>query len=562
MYEKENVSPARLQQQQQEQQQPDTFSTPLVASKGDGCSEREKSFIEGIAITPAPLLSIPKSSSKITLKGGAKRVFGTATTNININNSIPSTPMHSSSVSCINTSITEAPPSTPLPNSTKELTLAKSDTMMPPPSTPSLGITSLHSNRFHSTAFKRRNGRDFGQLQLLQPIPEQHVANSTVDDIQMHPAKSNENDIISSSMSTSQQNDRITSNMNSMKELYDPLSSISATSSQQEPRTNDENTSLSNLITAKNTIKINGKIYVRLCQVGQGGTSKVFKVLDIENGEIYAMKKIKMKSNEFSNILSLVKEEISLLESLKGQPSIVQLVASEINYSERLVHIVMEYGEVDLNNVLQKYLKERKQNKNSPNVVTISAKEANFIRMTWMSMLEAVESLHEKRIVHGDLKPANFLFVHGQVKLIDFGIAKTINNDTTNIERVSQIGTLNYMSPEAIVDTNGTISIGGSDENGSGIMKVGRPSDVWSMGCILYQMCYGKTPFADIKNILVKINAIATPNFNIEYLSLDPPDPPLIETIKLCLERDPRKRPTVAELLAHPYLDPRIRYQS
>jgi serine/threonine-protein kinase TTK/MPS1 len=75
-------------------------------------------------------------------------------------------------------------------------------------------------------------------------------------------------------------------------------------------------------------------------------------------------------------------------------------------------------------------------------------------------MLKAVHSIHEQRIIHGDLKPANFLFVRGSLKLIDFGIAKAIQNDnTTNIYRENQIGTLNYMSPEAICDS-GTSSLG------------------------------------------------------------------------------------------------------
>lgn len=75
-------------------------------------------------------------------------------------------------------------------------------------------------------------------------------------------------------------------------------------------------------------------------------------------------------------------------------------------------------------------------------------------------MLKAVHSIHEQRIIHGDLKPANFLFVRGTLKLIDFGIAKAIQNDNTNhIYRESQIGTLNYMSPEAISDS-GTSSLG------------------------------------------------------------------------------------------------------
>lgn len=54
-------------------------------------------------------------------------------------------------------------------------------------------------------------------------------------------------------------------------------------------------------------------------------------------------------------------------------------------------------------------------------------------------MLEAVNMIHEERLVHSDLKPANFLLVRGSLKLIDFGIAKAILNDTTNIQRDAQV---------------------------------------------------------------------------------------------------------------------------
>lgn len=54
-------------------------------------------------------------------------------------------------------------------------------------------------------------------------------------------------------------------------------------------------------------------------------------------------------------------------------------------------------------------------------------------------MLEAVQTIHDERIVHSDLKPANFLMVKGELKLIDFGIAKAIQNDTTNIVRDCQV---------------------------------------------------------------------------------------------------------------------------
>ena len=51
------------------------------------------------------------------------------------------------------------------------------------------------------------------------------------------------------------------------------------------------------------------------------------------------------------------------------------------------------------------------------------------------------------------MKPANFLLVGGMVKLIDFGIAKTISADRTSATCEQQVGTLNYMSPEALQDT-------------------------------------------------------------------------------------------------------------
>lgn len=54
-------------------------------------------------------------------------------------------------------------------------------------------------------------------------------------------------------------------------------------------------------------------------------------------------------------------------------------------------------------------------------------------------MLECVNTIHNRRILHSDLKPANFVLVKGRLKLIDFGIAKKVNDDTTNVYRDVQV---------------------------------------------------------------------------------------------------------------------------
>lgn len=61
-----------------------------------------------------------------------------------------------------------------------------------------------------------------------------------------------------------------------------------------------------------------------------------------------------------------------------------------------------------------------------------------------------MQETHKARMVHSDLKPANFLMVEGVLKLIDFGIAKSCGSNTTSIDRECATGTANYMSPEAV----------------------------------------------------------------------------------------------------------------
>ena len=296
-------------------------------------------------------------------------------------------------------------------------------------------------------------------------------------------------------------------------------------------------------------VVVRGVKYLKLECVGQGGTCKVYKVL-CPKRKTYALKRIRLQGREKETIAGFM-DEIRLLQGLRGRDNIIQLVDAEVCKAEGLIYVVLEYGEIDLARLLSKREKQarargEKEGRGPTNGAGMI--DDNFLRLYFEQMVEAVGTIHEQKIVHSDLKPANFLFVEGALKLIDFGIAKqdTSKSDTTNIVRDHQVGTVNYMSPEAIL--NGQPSALG------GPLKVGRASDIWSLGCILYQMVYGQTPFARITGMIPKLHAITDPKHEIPM----PPvaNPHLTDLIKQCLVRHPHQRITIQGILRHPFLRP------
>ena len=339
---------------------------------------------------------------------------------------------------------------------------------------------------------------------------------------------------------------------------------------------------------------LNSQTYQRLDLLGRGGSARVWRVMNPSTHQTFALKRVTLTDCS-ERALAGFRQEIDLLQKLAAEERVVRLVDWEIAPERGWLGVLMELGECDFNVLLA-----RKQQAGNPNPnpssststsTALPAAEAkshpppldvNFVRYYWKELLECVATVQRHGIVHSDLKPANFLAVRGRLKIIDFGIANEIGDATVNVHRTNHVGTPNYMSPESLIDLNEADLDDGDAGAGDGasvpqqrLMKLGKPSDVWSLACILYQMVYGRAPFAHIQGQMQKMRAITTDSFRIAFPQTisagggggggggdgneEVPVPPgLLATLKSCLRRDPSLRPTVAQLLHHrdPFLYP------
>merc|ERR1719162_2568021 len=142
----------------------------------------------------------------------------------------------------------------------------------------------------------------------------------------------------------------------------------------------------------------------------------------------------------------------------------------------------------------------------------------------------SLKHIHDRHILHRDLKPGNFfLSKNGDMKMGDFGIAKVL--DCTLAVVRTQIGTPYYLSPELCQEKPYTT-----------------PSDIWAMGCILYEMCALKTPFegSSIAKLVDNIVRGKVPTVPAHYSS------DVRHLVSDMLNRDPKKRPGCDEILQRP----------
>ena len=211
--------------------------------------------------------------------------------------------------------------------------------------------------------------------------------------------------------------------------------------------------------------------------------------------------------------------DIQALIKAQSCAYLVQLYAAYYHRQSGRVHVALEL--MDMGS-LQDFIK-RRGNYPIPE---------NYIAIIAYQVLKGLEFLHSHKQLHRDIKPGNILLnSDGAVKLSDFGISKSLDN-TANICDTF-VGTATYMSPERAVGHDYSFT-----------------ADVWSFGMVLYEMATGHHPFPSTSSFPVLFDCLCSkPEPRLSSSS----SPQLSDLVRLCLQRDPLKRPSVSQLLGHEF---------
>lgn len=242
----------------------------------------------------------------------------------------------------------------------------------------------------------------------------------------------------------------------------------------------------------------------------RGGMAEIYKVQKNDNKQQYALKIISLECFNTPEDHERFILEVDILKQL-NHPNLMKIeyVGKVESQGKELPYYIMKFYSDNLAELIQKSL-------DIPSGLSIV-----------MSALKGLEHAHEMAIYHRDLKPSNILIDEdNKAVLTDLGIAKTTMKQITKKYALkgTVLGTAEYMSPEQIKNTTITPA-----------------SDIYSIGCILYETCTGEIPFRGA-------NYIETMRFHLEKNPVPPKFlNPLIssrleEVILKCLQKNPEAR--------------------
>ncbi|XP_075864527.1 serine/threonine-protein kinase Nek4 isoform X5 [Microcebus murinus] len=260
--------------------------------------------------------------------------------------------------------------------------------------------------------------------------------------------------------------------------------------------------------------------YCYLRVVGRGSYGEVTLVKHRRDGRQYVIKKLNLQKAS-SRERRAAEQEAQLLSQLK-HPNIVTYKESWEG-GDGLLYIVMGFCE---GGDLYRKLKEQKGQ---------LLPESQVVEW-FVQIAMALQYLHEKHILHRDLKTQNvFLTRTNIIKVGDLGIARVLENHCDMASTL--IGTPYYMSPELFSNK-----------------PYNYKSDVWALGCCVYEMATLKHAFnaKDMNSLVYRIIEGKLPPMPRDY------SPELAELIRTMLSKRPEERPSVRSILRQPYIKNQI----
>ncbi len=255
-----------------------------------------------------------------------------------------------------------------------------------------------------------------------------------------------------------------------------------------------------------------GSSYILVRPIGQGATGTVWHGVDRSSGEAVAVKLLHDSLMRRPKLVTRFVQERTILLMLRHRHVVRVRDLFSVGESLALVMDLVPGGS------LRDHLREHH---------TVAAGEAARLAA---QVAAALAEAHRRGIVHRDLKPDNVLLdlVDGRpdTRLTDFGIARVLNTPALTTPN-AVVGTPHYMSPEAF--------------HGA---AAGPATDVYALGVLLYELVCGRPPY----------DSDSVPDLMRRHLEGNPERRPgipdaLWEVITSCLQREPRLRPTAAELV-------------
>ncbi|HEY9720197.1 MAG TPA: serine/threonine-protein kinase [Trichormus sp.] len=265
-----------------------------------------------------------------------------------------------------------------------------------------------------------------------------------------------------------------------------------------------------------------GGRYTILELLGMGAVGSVYKVKHELLGKIFALKMLNPNVSAEFKVIQRFHLEAKAVAEL-SHPNLISVHDFGVT-EDGAPYLVMDYLE---GTSLDKEIEQA------------GHLDENRVISLFLKVCEGLSYAHKKGIIHRDLKPSNIMLVkdeHGKEipKIVDFGIAKRTAVDTKLTQTGEVFGTPLYMSPEQCLGN-----------------AVDARSDIYSLGCIMYECLSGKEAYAAaniIQTIFRHVNEDAKPLRKVcEGFEVSSA---IEQVVTSCLERDPAQRPATADGLS------------